>query len=180
MKEWKPLRDFKKADFPFNENSQISEKKEIKTNDEQQKKQIKKWQPPTIQSINKTSQPKKIVSSIAHKVQQNKIIEENNTQMQKSKQDMTQLYINNSIVTNPTIIVDILRKWYWEKNTNAHKKIFIILRSLTKENFIYLMQYFTTMEKKQLIEIYKKNIKPQQTEILTTRQEFIHLLNELS
>lgn len=178
MKEWKPAIDFKKADFWYNEKNQTSERKDQIKSDHSQKK-VKKWIPPTITSLNTTSQKSKNnfqrVIPVPQKKQEIEPIA-----VQKSSQDMTRMYINNTIVSHPILTIDILRKWYWEKNPASYKKIFIILRSLSKEHLIHLLHYFTEIEKKQFIEIYKKNIKPDRSEILSARQEFIHFIKELS
>ncbi len=180
MKEWFPDLEFSSSDFKYNEKKNISEVssnysqkiQDKKQNIEKKDKKIQKWVPLKIQDLEKN--PDKI------KAKEKKIpLDKQIASVQKSNQDMQKEYINSLFPSYAIKIADILRKWYWEKNLNSTKKIYIILHSLHKENAIQLFQYFSMLEKKQFIEIYKRNFNIYPAEIMQARNEFIHFITQL-
>lgn len=167
MKDWIPEREFKKADFTYNAKKNVSEK--IQSN----AKIVKPYQFPRIEELNAKKNPSK-------QLQNTSIPKETPPGAKKSVRDQLKEMMELLVKSNLQASADILRKWYWEKSEQTNKKIFVILRSLSKNMLIELFQFFTLMERQQLIEIYKKNYPLTTTEILTNRNQFIQFLQELA
>jgi hypothetical protein len=168
MKEWIPEKDFKNAHFTYNKEKNISEKA-ISANFNKDKK-IKKYNFPSLSEV---------ISKQKNKEPSQEIKQNNEKEiLKKSEKDHLKDLLNLLVQSNLQNSAHILRKWYW--NQQELKSIFIILRSLNKEVLISLFNIFTLKERRQFVDIYKKNYKINYTEILLARKKFISSLQELS
>ncbi|MFN3603427.1 MAG: hypothetical protein ACK4UJ_01820 [Leptonema sp. (in: bacteria)] len=171
MKPWKPLRDFKEADFSYNQEKKISEsKKNLDLNQEKSKK-LKKWMPPKIENIKKN--PKKPTSKIQE-------VQTNANFLSKSfPSDISKEYLEETMRTFFYQSIDILRNWYWKRDQFYEKKIYIIFRSISKEFLKSLLLNMSTGERKEFIRIYQNEYSVTKTDILLSRKEFLDLLSQL-
>lgn len=169
MKEWKPEQEFLKADFSYNQDKKISESKKEKEQSYSQDKQVTKWQPPKIENL----------KSKQRMINKTNLESKENVIIKKSFSDYSRQYLERTIQSSFYQSMDILRNWYWKKSETYEKKIYIILRSISKELLKNLILSMNSTEKKEFIKIYQKNYKVSNTEILIARKEFLDLLQSL-
>lgn len=169
MKEWKPEQDFVKADFSYNQDKKISESKKEKEPNHSQDKKVVKWQPPKIENLKNKQKT----------INKPNIENKENLILKSSSSDYSKQYLEDLIQSSFYQSIDILRNWYWKKSEIYDKKIYIILRSISKELLKNLILNMNSTEKKEFIKIYQKNYKISNTEIIIVRKEFLDTLQSL-
>ncbi|MCS7205081.1 MAG: hypothetical protein NZ853_05245 [Leptospiraceae bacterium] len=205
MQEWTPEIDFKKADFQYNKDKKVSEfvqpsdikiqttknnHKEItfspktkettkKETEKKIQKKIQKWMPPKLEELSNKKKENSPKDKNKTPLKQNTIKEEKPQEIKTTQNDQLKEYLNEIVMSYLKETTDILKKWYWEKETIKIKYINIILRSLKKHSLVSVFQLFTPNERKQFIQIYKYPIKFNQGEILLARKEFLNQLQNL-
>lgn len=192
MKEWIPEADFQKADFSYNEKKKVSEYTGIKPEKQktkqpdslpekkeyrQEEKKITKWMPPKLEDLNKEKTKSNKVTG-AEKKGQGDLSEKKMEVARVSNRDSYGEYMEGMIQEHLKETADVLKKWFWASPAR-HLDIFVILRSLKKETLVPLFQMLTIAERKQFWEIYKRNYRISQGEVLAARKRFLESLREV-
>lgn len=169
MKEWKPTKEFQKADFSYNQKKKISESnsKEIQFPKE---KKIKAWMPPKIEDLKKENQ--KPTKKNIENQPVSFLFKESN--FDASREYLEQVFLSFFLKS-----LDVLRNWYWKKSEIYDKKIYAILRSLEKNLLKKVLLSMSSLERNEFIKIYQRNYSLSKTEILSSRKEFIELTTQL-
>ena len=193
MKEWKPQREFKKADFPANPGERKQEKRlsaekkaplePVITTDVKPGRVVKAWMPPSVAEPSQTSAqlPRTTPELFAPESGEQAVRRAaGEADTKRAAADMSKEMLDELVIARPIEATDLLRRWYWQKpegGTTPQTKIYIILHSMKKETLVELYRCFTAMERRQMHEIFSKKRTVVKSEILSVRGEFMQRLS---
>jgi hypothetical protein len=180
MKEWKPQREFQKADFPLHP---VKGKQEaVQSTDLKPGRVVKSRTPPSVTENNASL--KKVPRMSSQPIRSEAKMQPAQKTAGGSEQagvDLSGALLDELVLARPVESTDLLRRWYWQKpagGTTPQTKIYIILHSMKKETLVELYRCFTAMERRQMHEIFNTRRAVVKSEILSTRREFMEYLSQ--
>lgn len=193
MKEWRPEKDFGKADFAAGkkkprptDRKAVNETAQPITTDALPGKTVRAWRPPAIGEVASESSeggsagtpepqgftPLRPIARLQPSTPQSEGAE-------RATADLSGKVLEDLILARPRETADLLRRWYWEKpakGTHPHARIFILLHSMRNDLLVNLYGYFTALERRQMQEIYSSRRNVAKIEILQVRRLFMDSL----